>query len=104
MDKVANVENEICSVDTMTRHPELFRYTKPAAFEGIVKSQTLWCSHYREMQDDQLKTIDHKEIEIARGLLSAAVALLMDEMIEKNFSRQIRRTWGRFRPGGSNGA
>jgi hypothetical protein len=29
----------------------LYDYTRPGAFEGIVGSQTLWCSHYREMLD-----------------------------------------------------
>src|SRR5262252_6836036 len=51
MNKIANVENVVCSVETMSRHPELYHYTKPAAFEGILSSQTLWCSHYREMLD-----------------------------------------------------
>jgi hypothetical protein len=45
MNKIANVENVICSAETMTRHPELYHYTKPTAFEGIIGSQTLWCSH-----------------------------------------------------------
>jgi hypothetical protein len=39
------------TAETMSRHPELFHYTKPEAFEGIVGSQTLWCSYYREMLD-----------------------------------------------------
>ena len=44
MNKIANVENVVCSVETMSQHPELYHYTKPAAFEGIVGTQTLWCS------------------------------------------------------------
>lgn len=47
MNKIANVENIVCSAETMSRHPELYHYTKPTAFEGIVGTQTLWCSHYR---------------------------------------------------------
>ena len=39
MNKIANVENVICSAETMARHPELFHYTGPAAFEEIVRSQ-----------------------------------------------------------------
>jgi hypothetical protein len=38
MNKIANVENVVCSVETMSRHPELYHYTEPAAFEGIVGS------------------------------------------------------------------
>lgn len=64
MDKVANVENVVCSVETMSRHPELYHYTKPAAFEGIVGSQTLRCSHFREM-------IDTDELRLMRDLLTS---------------------------------
>jgi hypothetical protein len=85
MNKIANVENEICSVETMSRHPELYHYTKPEAFEGIVGSQTLWCSHYREMLDDT-------EVRLMRGLLPPAVAPLMNAIIEKR-NRQTRRRW-----------
>jgi hypothetical protein len=67
MNKMANVENVVCSVATMSAHPELYHYTKPAAFEGIVGSQTLWCSHYREM-------LDTDEVRLMRDLLPQAVA------------------------------
>ena len=49
MNKIADVENVICSAETMSQHPVLYHYTNPAAFEGIVRSQTLWCSHYSQM-------------------------------------------------------
>jgi hypothetical protein len=62
VNKIANVENVVCSGETMSRHPELYHYTKAAAFEGIVGSQTLWCSHYREM-------LDADEIRLMRKLL-----------------------------------
>ncbi len=67
MNKIANVENVVCSVETMSRHPELYHYTKPAAFEGIVGSQTLWCSHYREM-------LDFDEVRLMSDLLPPAIA------------------------------
>ena len=67
MKKTDAIENVICSVETMSRHPELYHYTKPAAFEGIVGSQTLWCSHYREM-------LDTDEVRLMRNLLPPAVA------------------------------
>jgi hypothetical protein len=83
--KIANVENEICSVETMSRHPELFHYTKPAAFESIIKSQTLWCSHYRTM-------LDQDEVRSMRDLLPPAVAPRMDAIVEK-LNRHTRRLW-----------
>ena len=36
MNKIANIENVVCSVETKARHPEVFHYTKPEAFEGII--------------------------------------------------------------------
>jgi hypothetical protein len=49
MHKIANLENTICSTETISRHPQLYPYTGPAAFEGIATSQTLWCSHFSEI-------------------------------------------------------
>lgn len=85
MKNVANVENVICSVETMSRHPELYHYTKPAAFDGIVSSQTLWCSHFREM-------LDTDEVRLMRDLLPSAVAPRMDALV-LNLSRKMRQLW-----------
>jgi len=85
MNRIANVKNVVCSVETLSRHPELYHYTKPAAFEGILASQTLWCSHYREM-------LDTTEVQLMRDLLPPAVAPRMDEIVEK-LNRRTRRLW-----------
>jgi hypothetical protein len=85
MKKIANVEDVVCSVETVSRHPELYHYTKPAAFEGIVSTKTLWCSHYREM-------VDTNEVLLMRKLLPAAVAPRMDAIVEK-LNRKTRRLW-----------
>src|SRR5262249_43850698 len=84
--KITNIENEICSVETMSRHPELFHYTKPAALESIIESQTLWSSHYRTM-------LDQDEVRLMRDLLPPVVALRMDAIVEK-LNRRTRRLWG----------
>src|ERR1700730_2091613 len=85
MNKIANVENVVCSVETMSRHPELYHYTKPMGFRGIVGSQTLWCSHYREM-------LDTNELRLMRDLLPPAVGPRMDAIVEKR-NRKTRRLW-----------
>lgn len=85
MNKIANLENVICSAETMSQHPELYHYTGPAAFEGIVASQTLWCSHFSEM-------VDVDEVRLMRGLLPPAIAPLMDAIVEKE-NRHTRRLW-----------
>jgi hypothetical protein len=51
MNRMVEIENVVCSAETVSRHPELYHYTNLGGFEGIVGSQTLWCSHYREMSD-----------------------------------------------------
>jgi hypothetical protein len=83
MNRVINVENVVCSVETMSQHPELYHYTKPAALEGIVRSQTLWWSHFREM-------LDANEVRLMRDLLPPAVAPRMDAIVEK-LNRKKRR-------------
>jgi hypothetical protein len=84
--KIANVENVICSAETKAQHPVLYHYTKPKAFESIVSSQSLWCSHYKGM-------LDTDEIVLMRQLLPPAVAPLMNEIVEKKFNRKRRRLW-----------
>jgi hypothetical protein len=85
MNIIANVENVVCSIATKSRHAELYHYTKPAAFEGIATSQTLWCSHYREM-------LDADEVRLMRGLLPPAIAPRMDAIVE-TLNRKSRRLW-----------
>jgi hypothetical protein len=85
MNKTANVENVVCSVETMYRHRELYHYTKSEAFEKIVASQTLWCSHYREM-------VDTNEVRLMRALLPPAVAPRMDAIVQ-TFDWESRRIW-----------
>jgi hypothetical protein len=69
----------------MSRHLELYHYTSSAGFEGIVKSQTLWCSHFSEM-------LDTDEIKLMRQLLPPSIAPLMDAIVAKE-NRHIRRLW-----------
>jgi hypothetical protein len=70
----------------MSRHPDLYHYTSRAAFEGILGSQALWCSHHAEM-------LDRDEIRLMRRLLPPAVAPRMDAIIESDFNRKTRRLW-----------
>jgi hypothetical protein len=85
VNKIATVENVVCSVETLSRHPELYHYTNLTAFEGIVRSQTLWCSHYSEM-------LDTDEVNLMRTLLPQAVAPRMDTLVKK-LNRKTRRLW-----------
>jgi hypothetical protein len=84
--KIANVENIICSAETKAQHPVLYHYTGAGAFESIVSSQSLWCSHYKTM-------LDSDEVVLLRKLLPPAVAPLMDEVVNAHFNRHSRRFW-----------
>ena len=64
---IADLELSVCSIETQAKHPELFHYTKPAAFENIVKSNAFWASHYRDMADQ-------REVLLMRNRLPLAVA------------------------------
>jgi hypothetical protein len=85
VNKIANVENVVCSVETLSRHREPYHYTNLTAFQGIVRSQTLWCSHYSEM-------LDTDEVNLMRTLLPQAVAPRLDALVEK-LNRKTRRLW-----------
>jgi hypothetical protein len=87
MSLIADVELVICSVETQAKHPELFHYTKPAAFKNIVKSNTFWASHYRDMADQT-------EVQLMRDKLPAAIAPRFDEIVSSiKLTRIQRRLW-----------
>jgi len=79
----ANTELVICSLETQTKHPELFHYTSRAAFESIVKSNAFWASHYATM-------LDEEEILLMRDHLPAAVAPEFEKVVAP-LSRHQRR-------------
>jgi hypothetical protein len=79
----ADTELVICTVETQAKHPELFHYTKPVAFEGIIKSNTFWASHYADVAD-------RKEVLLMRDQLPAAVAPRFEEIVA-SLNRQLRR-------------
>lgn len=85
MNRMVEIENVVCSAETVSRHPELYHYTNLGGFEGIVGSQTLWCSHYREMSDAN-------EVLLMRDLLPPAVAPRMDAIVA-SLNRHMRRLW-----------
>ncbi len=46
------IDTEICSAKLKAEHPELFHYTGRGGFEPIVKTNTLWATHFRNLNDD----------------------------------------------------
>jgi hypothetical protein len=85
MSQIANLELVICSVETQAKHPELFHYTNAAAF--IVKSNTFWASHYRDLADQT-------EVSLMRSRLPPAIAPRFDEIVSAmKLTRIQRRLW-----------
>jgi hypothetical protein len=46
------IDTEICSARLKAEHPELFHYTGRGGFEPSVKTNTLWATHFRHLNDD----------------------------------------------------
>jgi hypothetical protein len=90
MTLIANTALLVCSVETKAEHPELFHYTKPTAFENIVKSNTFWASHYEDMADKS-------EVLLLREPLIAALAPRYDALVS-SLNRHTRRL---YKKGGS---
>jgi len=42
------VDLVIGSVKLQAEHPELFHYTSRAGFEAIVRTNTLWATHFKD--------------------------------------------------------
>jgi hypothetical protein len=83
MPQTADTELVICSRETQAEHPELFHYTKPAAFEGIIRSNSFWASHYADMAD---KT----EVLLMRDQLPGAIAPQFEKIVSP-LNRHDRR-------------
>ncbi len=70
----ANTELVVCSVETLTTHPELFHYTSLQAFQSITASNSFWASHYADMAD---KT----EVLLMKDRLPAVVAPRFEQIV-----------------------
>jgi hypothetical protein len=73
----------IGSAKLQADHPELFHYTRPAGFEPILRSNTLWATLFRDLTDQQ-------EIRVLKPALTATIIGLFDKAVAKR-SRSVRR-------------
>jgi hypothetical protein len=84
---IANVPLLVCDPRTWREHPQLFHYTGEVAFGSIVRSNSFWASHYRDMKD---KT----EVLRLRTALPPAIAARFDEIVATfKMDRTARRLW-----------
>jgi hypothetical protein len=70
------VDTEICSAKLKAEHPELFHYTGRGGFESIVKTNTLWATHFRYLNDDA-------EISTLRPELHQTMAEILQREVKK---------------------
>ncbi|MFZ2160422.1 MAG: DUF2971 domain-containing protein [Bradyrhizobium sp.] len=64
------------------KHPELFHYTKEPGFLGIMASQTLWATHFKNLNDTT-------EVQLLRKPLQAALALRFAANLEERQKRSM---------------
>jgi hypothetical protein len=84
---IANVPLLVCDPKTWREHPELFHYTGGPAFGSIVRSNSFWASHYRDMKDKA-------EVLRLRTALPPAIAARYDEIVAAfKTNRTARRLW-----------
>jgi hypothetical protein len=63
----------VCSAETKRDHPELFHYTKRSGLEGILSSETLRASHFKDLNDK-------REVWLLRQRLIDALAPRFDAL------------------------
>jgi hypothetical protein len=68
------VDTEVCSAKLKAEHPELFHYTGRGGFEPIVKTNTLWATHFRHLNDDaETSTLRPQLLETMAAVLQREV-------------------------------
>lgn len=71
------VDTEICSAKLKAEQPELFHYTGRDGLEPIVKTNTLWATHFRQLNDEA-------EITTLRSQLIKTMATVLDMEVKRH--------------------
>ena len=81
---VTSTELTIASVEFRASHPKLHHYTARSGLEGIVQSNSLWATRYRDLNDSA-------EIVHLKEPFASALAPRFDEIVERQkLNRQLR--------------
>jgi hypothetical protein len=90
--KIRATDITICEAGFSAQHPELYHYTNRTGLEGIVRSNTIWATHYRSLNDSS-------EIVHLREPLIEAVSPKFDAIIQRqNLNDAMQRLY--FESGG----
>jgi hypothetical protein len=71
------VDQVIGSVKLQTDHPELFHYTGPDVLKHIVRYNTIWATHFRDLSDS-------KEITVLKEPLFAGNFAILDLCLDRD--------------------
>lgn len=89
MTLMTSTEITIASPEFQASHPKLHHYTTKAGLEGIVKSNSLWATRYRDLNDSA-------EVIHLKCPLAQALAPRFDQIIDRrNPNRRLRRLYER---------
>src|SRR6266702_3281195 len=84
---MTSTELTIGSTEFQASHPKLHHYTAKPGLEGIVQSNSLWATRYRDLNDSA--EIIHLKVPLAQAL-----APRFDEIVERrNPNRHLRRLY-----------
>lgn len=80
---------KISSVAFQAAHPELHHYTNAAGLKGIVSTNTIWATHFRDLNDST-------EVTHLRQSFADALALRYEELIARQtLSEGLRELYER---------
>lgn len=82
------VDQVIGSVKLQTDHPELFHYTGPDVLKHIVRGNTIWATHFRNLSDS-------KEITVLKEPLYHELVKLFDELVAAR-GRDVKRRFKHY--------
>jgi len=89
MSLVKAVDLEISSVAFQAAHPELHHYTNAAGLKGIVSSNTIWATHFSDLNDST-------EVTHLRQAFAEALAPRYEELIARqNLSEELPQLYER---------
>jgi hypothetical protein len=77
------VDLVIGSVKLQAEHPELFHYTSRVGFEAIVRTNTLWATHFKDLTDTE-------EITVLKAPLTSELAVVFQQVADRQ-NRHLRR-------------
>ncbi len=85
--KIRETDLAICDPAFIEQHAELYHYTTKSGLEGIIRSKTIWGTHYKSLNDSS-------EVIHLREALIAALSPRFDAIIQRqNLNEAMQRLY-----------